>query len=95
VEADRVDAIAGLLIGASLSFHWVMTADDLQQHREQFPIDAYLLALGVIGLVSLLIVTLCMPLAVPGFSLPGVLAETLTTAGTLYTSVLHTLFFVD
>jgi len=92
-EAWWIDAGAAVLIGAALTMHWVMAADRLQQDRERFPIDAYVLALGIIGVVSLLIVTACLPLAAPGFSLPGLLADAFTGAAGIYSAVLRTLFF--
>lgn len=87
-----VDPSAGFLIGASLTLHWVMAADDLQQNRGRFPPDAYLLALALIGLVSLLVVSLCLPMAVPGFSLPSVFAEALLHARAIYAAVFGALF---
>jgi len=87
-----LDAGTGVLIGASLTMHWVMTADDLQQRRERFPFDVYLPALGLIGLISLLIVGGCLPLAAPGFSVPGMLAEALAQAGAIYAAVFRALF---
>ena len=80
-------------MGATLTMHWVMTADDLQQHRERFPLDVYLPGLGLIGLISVLIVGACLPLAVPEFSLPSLLADALAQAGAIYAAVLHALFF--
>lgn len=87
-----LEAGTAFLIGASLTMHWVMTADDLQQHRERFPLDVYLPALGLIGLISLLIVGACLPLAAPGFSVPMLVAEALAQAGASYAAVFHALF---
>lgn len=87
-----VDSSAGFLIGASLTLHWVMAADDLQQDRSRFPLDAYLLALTIIALVSVLVVSVCLPMAVPDFSLPSVFADALARARTIYANVLHILF---
>ena len=88
-----LDAGTGFLVGATLTMHWVMTADDLQRHRERFPLDVYLPGLGLIGLISVLIVGACLPLAVPEFSLPSLLADALAQAGAIYAAVLHALFF--
>ena len=87
-----VDPATGFLVGATLMLHWVMAADDLQQDRNRFPPDAYLLALSLIAVVTLVVVSLCLPMAVPDFSLPSVFAEALARARAIYTSVLHTLF---
>lgn len=87
-----VEAAAAVLIGATAMFHWVMTAHDMQQHRERFPIDAYLLALAIIGVVSTLVISVCLPLAAE-FSLPGLFADALATAAGIYTAVFRTLFF--
>ena len=92
-ESTSVELVTGLLLGASLTMHWVMTADDLQQDRDRFPLDAYLPALAIIGLISLFVVCLCLPLAVPGFSPPSVLTDTFVHSKAVYLAAVRTLFF--
>lgn len=89
---SALDPVSGVLVGATLSLHWIMAADDLQQNRGRFPVDAYLLALALIGLVSSVVVTLCLPLAVPSFSVPAVFADALHQAQSIYTLVFQRLF---
>ena len=93
LSAPMLDPVAGVLVGASLSLHWVMAADGLQQNRKRFPFDAYLLALVLIGLMSAVVVALCLPMAVPSFSVPGVFAEALRRSQAIYTAVFQALFF--
>ena len=92
LHPELLDPTTAVLIGASLSLHWVMAAEDLQQNRKRFPVDAYLLALVLVGLVSSVVVALCLPMAVPSFSVPGVFAEALSRAGLIYSTVLRMLF---
>ncbi|MBI4323060.1 MAG: hypothetical protein HY596_02145 [Candidatus Omnitrophica bacterium] len=92
LHSELLDPITAVLIGASLSLHWVMAADDLQQNRKRFPVDAYLLALVLIGLVSSVVVALCLPMAVPSFSVPGVFAEAMRQAHAIYAAVFGALF---
>ena len=91
VDLWPADAAAAVLVGAAAMFHWVMTAHDLQRNRERFPIDAYLLALAIIGVVSTLAISLCLPM-VADVSLPGLLSDALSTAAGIYTAVFRTLF---
>ena len=88
-----LDAVVAFLLGVSLAFHWVMTADDLQQHRDQFPFDTYLLTLAIIGLASLAVVSVCIPLVAPDCSIPALFGDALARTGGIYTSITHTLFF--
>lgn len=92
-DAGWLQPAAAVLVGAGLVMHWVMTADDLQQDRGRFPLDAYLLALGIVGLVSLVIVSVSLPLAIPGFAVLSAYADALSRTSALYSAVLDTLFF--
>lgn len=92
-DVPMLDPIAGVLIGATVSLHWVMAADDLQQNRSRFPFDAYVLALALIGLVSSVVVALCLPLAVVPFSIPAVFAEALRHSHAVYSTVFQALFY--
>ena len=93
IAGSTLGGVVGALIGASLSMHWIMTAADLQEHREQVPFDAYLMALVIIGLFSLLIVMVCMPMAVPDVSLPSMLSDAIERTRAIYSAIIQTLFF--
>lgn len=91
-SSEVVNAVAILLIGVSLLLHVCMTADDLQQDRSRFPVEMYLIALAISWLGSLIVTTLCLSMAVPGFSLAGVFAEATATTHTIYATLIKTLF---
>ena len=67
--------------------------DDLQQDREQFPFDTYVLTLALIGLISLVMLGAVLPLGTPGFSFPGFIAEAITRTRGLYAACVQTLLF--
>lgn len=92
-DVPMLDQITGCLVGAAVSLHWVMAADDLQQNRSRFPFDAYLLALVLIGIVSSVMVALCLPLVVVPFSIPAVFADALRQSHALYSAAFDVLFF--
>jgi len=56
-------------------------------------VDAYLLALVLIGLVSAVVVALCLSMAVPSFSVPGVFAEAINRTSGIYSRVFRSLFY--
>jgi len=89
---QRADGPTAFLIGLTVAFHWLMTADELQQSRKRWHLEMYLLALGLVFLMTLLIVAACLPLAVPEVSFVSTLAEGLATARGLYGSILQRLF---
>jgi hypothetical protein len=92
-SVPRLEPVTAFLVGMTVSLHWVMAADDLQQNRSRFPFDAYLLALVLIGIVSSVLVALVLPLVVAPFSIPAVFAEALRQAQAIYTAVFDKLFF--
>jgi hypothetical protein len=55
-------------VGFSLALHWVMTADDLQEQRELWHLETYLLAVVLIVLVSATLVAVCLPWVLRGLS---------------------------
>jgi hypothetical protein len=79
-----IDAFAASIIGASLAMHWVMTADDLQQKRDRFTLEAYVISLCIIGIISSLLVCASMPLVVSSFSVPAVLSRTIQISSDIY-----------
>lgn len=92
LDRSVVDGPVSFFIGATLAFHWLMTADELQAQRARWHVETYLLAIELVFLLTLLVVAACLPLAVPGFSFIGALAEALARAQAIFTTVLHQLF---
>ena len=87
-----VDGPVTFLLGAAMAFHWIMTADDLQRQRERWHVETYLLALGLVFVVTLLAAGACLPWAIPEFSFVRALAEGLASAQGIYTTLVHRLF---
>ena len=87
-----VDGPVSVLLGVAMAFHWLMTADDLQRQRERWHVETYLLALGLVFVVTLLIGGACLPWAVPEFSFVRALAEGFTNAQGIYTTLVRQLF---
>ena len=97
-DPSLVEAPAAVLVGATLAMHWVMTADALQGGgrtgaRGRLPFDTHLIALGMIGVISLLALGAALPMAVDGVSLPAILSDALSRAGAIYAAVIQHLFF--
>ena len=91
---DRVliDGPLSFLIGLTAAFHWLMTADDLQQQRARWHLETYLLAIGLIFVLTLLIGMACLPWAVPDFSLARALTDGLARTHAIYTMTIQRLF---
>lgn len=94
LDRTILDAPVSILIGATLAFHWLMTADDLQQQRSRWHLETYLIAVGLIFVLTLLIGGACVPWAIPEFSFVRALAEGLVRAQAIYTVLLERLFAV-
>ena len=92
VSRRWIDVPAALLLGASMAFHWLMTADELQQQRSRWPIETYLLALALIFVLTLFIAAACVPLAMPEFSFVQALSAGLSRAQAIYAAVWQQLF---
>ena len=92
VDPGWVDDTAGFLIGFLMAFHWLMTADDLQQQRDRWHIETYLLAIGLVFVLTLLLGGACLPWAVPGFSFVAALSDGLSRTQALYSLLVHRLF---
>lgn len=92
--ADRafVDGPVSFLIGTAMAFHWIMAADDLQRQRDRWHVETYLLAIGLVFVLTLLIGGACLPWAVPEFSFLRALADGLSNAQTIYTTLIQRLF---
>jgi hypothetical protein len=88
-----VDGPVSFLIGATMAFHWLMSADHLQQQRAQWHLETYLLAIGLVFVLTLLIGGACLPWAVPEASFVRALAEAFPRAQAIYTAVIQELLF--
>ena len=87
-----VDGPITFLIGVTSAFHWIMTADELQQQRSRWHVETYLLALGLVFIVTLLVGALCLPWAIPEFSFIQALADGLSNAHAIYATVCQRVF---
>ena len=87
-----LDGPVSFLIGVSIAFHWLMTADDLQQQRARWHLETYLLAIGLVFALTLLIGAACLPWAIPEFSFVRALADGLAKTQAIYTTVIQRLF---
>ena len=92
LERTWIDAPACVLVGMTLAFHWVMTADDLQQQRKRWHLETYLLAVGLVFTITLLFSGACLSWAVPEFSFVRALQEAGARATLTYTMVVQHLF---
>lgn len=87
-----VDGPVSFLLGAAMAFHWLMTAEDLQRQRERWHVETYLLAIGLVFVVTLLLGGACLPWAMPEFSFVRALAEGFAQAQAIYTMLIERLF---
>lgn len=62
-------------VGLSLAFHWLMTADELQEERSRWHLETYLLAISMVFLITLSISGWGLQLAVPEFSFTEALQD--------------------
>jgi hypothetical protein len=93
LDRSLVDGPLSFLIGVTIAFHWLMTADELQQQRGRWHVETYLLALGLVFVVTLLLGGACLPWAVPEFSFAPALADGLSRTHAIYTTLIQRLFF--
>ncbi len=94
IASAMVTGLMVCLMGAGVSFHLAMTAEYFQEDRERFPIELYVMAMAISGIVSFIVVSVCLPLVLPDFSMPGVFLDAATSAQTIYATVVQTLFGV-
>ena len=87
-----VEGAISALIGATLAFQWLMTADELQQQRDQWHVETYVLALCLVFVLTLVITAACVPWALPEFSVGQALAEGLARTHAIYSVVWQQLF---
>ena len=87
-----VDGPVSFLLGSAMAFNWLMTAEDLQRQRERWHVETYLLAIGLVFVVTLLVGGACLPWAVPEFSFVRALAEGFRHAQDVYATLVERLF---
>ncbi|MBI3320713.1 MAG: hypothetical protein HYZ91_00415 [Candidatus Omnitrophica bacterium] len=92
VDRAWLDALTCWLIGATIAFHWLMTADELQQQRGRWHVETYLLAIGLVFVVTLLLGGACLPGAIPEFSFTQALGDGLSRAQAMYATLIQRLF---
>jgi len=94
IDRSFLDAPVSFMIGVTIAFHWVMTADELQQQRSRWHLETYFLAIGLVFVVTLLLGAACLPWAVPDFSFVRVLSDGFSRAQAIYTTIVQRLFSV-
>lgn len=82
-----------ILIGMAMAFHWLMTADDLQQQRARWHVETYLLAIGLVFILTLLIGGACLPWVLPEFSFVRALGDGVSRTQAIYATIIQQLFF--
>ena len=92
LDRAMLDGPLAFLIGLSMAFHWLMTADELQQQRKRWHVETYLLALSLVFVLTVLIAAACLPLAVPGVSFIRTLSDGLTYTQAMYGAAFQRLF---
>ncbi len=93
IDRRWIDAPALTLVGMTIAFHWLMTADELQQQRARWHVETYLLAVSLVFIVTLLVGSACVPWILPDFSFVRALGDGITQAQALYTTLFQQLFF--
>ncbi len=80
------------LIGMSIAFHWLMTADELQEQRSRWHLETYLLAVNLVFGVTLVIAAACLPLVASELSFVQMLSNGFSQAQAIYTALIQRLF---
>ena len=93
VDRLFVDGPTAFLIGVTAAFHWLMTAEELQQQRDRWHVETYLLAIGLVFVVSLLLGGACLGWAIPECSFARTLADGWERTQAIYTTLIQRLFF--
>lgn len=87
------EEVLAFFVGLTLAFHWLMTADDLQEQRSRWHLETYLLAVELVFILTLLIAAACLPMAFLGFSFTQALAKGCSHTQSLFTTAFQQLFF--
>ena len=93
VDRMWLDVPVSLLVGITIALHWLMTADELQQQRDRWHIETYLLAVGLVFVLTLLVAGACLPWAFPEFSFLRALSDGFSGTQAIYTTMVQQLFF--
>lgn len=88
-----VDGPFSFLVGMTMAFQWLMSADELQQQRERWHLETYFLSISLVFALTVLIAGACLPWAVPEFSFARAFAEGSSRAQAVYTTLIQRLFF--
>ena len=91
-DRTLLDGPVSFLIGLTAAFHWLMTADDLQQQRARWHLETYLLAIGLVFVLTLLIGAACLPWAIPEFAFTRALADGFSRTQAIYTTIIQRVF---
>ena len=92
VDRSLLDGPVGLLIGLAIAFQWIMTADALQQQRARWHVETYLLAIGLVFVLTLVLGGACLPWAIPEFSFVRALADGLSQTQEIYATLIRRIF---
>ncbi len=94
VPAMYLEIPAVFLVGVTLAFQWIMTADDLQEQREQWYMETYLLAIILVFLFTLILACVTLPWVLPSFSFSAAMADGVARAHAVYDGIWRQLFVV-
>ena len=94
VPAMYLEIPAVFLVGVTLAFQWIMTADDLQEQREQWYMETYLLAIVFVFLFTLILACVTLPWVLPSFSFSAAMADGVARAHAVYDGIWRQLFAV-
>ena len=92
LDRAMLDGPVAFSIGLTSAFHWLMTAEALQEQRARWHIETYLLAIGLVFVLTLVLGGVCLPWAVPEFSFARALSDGLTQTQEMYSTLIHRLF---
>ena len=84
-------ALCGL-VGALLTFHWLMTLETIQQRKETIASAGYVLTVVLTYTISLSITAVMLPLVVRTFAFPAYLTSAADAGRALYAALAHQLF---
>jgi hypothetical protein len=92
LDRPLIETAAVMLIGVTTAFHGLMSAEALQAQRSRMSLETYLLAVGLVFLITVLIVGACLPLVLPAFSWTQAISDGVARAGAFYAALWRQLF---
>lgn len=92
LDRQLIQTVATVLVGVTMAFHGLMSAEALQAQRSRMSLETYLLAIGLVFVITVLIAAACLPLALPGFSWTQAISDGITRAGAFYATLWRRLF---